>query len=439
MNPPGLDGLRGLYAAVQVLRDPRLFIDEQAHRLGPVWTTRMPDGNRRLGKLYWMMGPDANERILAPEYKADFTWYGGYRFTMEPIIGRDVLTLLDDTTGWPGLRYRDRRLAPVFRPQLDDEYAPVMLQIVERCMSEWPVGPKFDLQWQCKRIAFGIVARVVTGAVDDELPELLHDFEALGLGLFSVLHLPIPGTRFGRGKAAQKRLAEFLRRKIASLRARGDLGRSVLGQLLRPPADGEAPLAEETLIAEMMAFFIMGYDTMASLLTSLFAELGDHPAERRLVVDEARALPDLSPAALATASAVDQALLETERLHPPLVFSLRGVARSFTFRGFDIPAGEMVAYSAHYTGRMAELFDAPTEFRPRRFASGVVAPYSLLTFGGGHRACIGKRFARFEATLIASAILRQFDIELLPRSEAVFFNPMIQRKHGLPARVTRVR
>jgi hypothetical protein len=41
-----------------------------------------------------------------------------------------------------------------------------------------------------------------------------------------------------------------------------------------------------------------------------------------------------------------------------------------------------------------------------------------------------------EATLVAAAIFRRFDIEILPsRSEEVFFNPTLQRKHGLPARV----
>jgi len=134
VRPPEIKGLRGIGAAVQLLRDPRAFIDRQGARLGRVWTTPMPDGGR-FRTLYWMLGRDANERILSPEHKADFNWYGGYRSTMEPLIGRDVLTLLDDAPGCPAHRDRMRRLAPIFRGHLDDEYAATVIEpIVARCM-----------------------------------------------------------------------------------------------------------------------------------------------------------------------------------------------------------------------------------------------------------------------------------------------------------------
>jgi cytochrome P450 len=151
------------------------------------------------------------------------------------------------------------------------------------------------------------------------------------------------------------------------------------------------------------------------------------------VVAESRALADLSPASLAGAREIDLALYEAERLYPPLVFAMRGVARSFRFRGIEVPAGALAAYSAYYTGRMPELWDAPLEFRPQRFQNGNVSPWALLGFGGGHRYCIGKRFARVESALIVAAICRRWDLELLPRSPAVYFNPTLQRKHGVPA------
>jgi cytochrome P450 len=432
---PGPEGIRGLTAAVQILRDPRRFIDESARRYGRVWATRIPDvGWRRLGWMYWLMGPEANERILAPQHKDDFSWYGSYRLSMEPIFGRDILFLSDDTPACPAHRDRHRRLAPSFHPQLDAEYVPLIAGIVDRHLAAW--GTTVDLQWEIKRIAFHVVARLFFGAEDDELPELVHDFEELGLGLFSIIHLPVPGSHFFRGRQARKRLARFLERKIALLGGRSDVTRSVLAQLLKPSADGSEPLSNETLISEMMTFLFAGYDTTASLMTSLFAALGENKNVRGRVVEEVRSLAPPSSAALPEMPELDRTLLETERLYPPLIFAMRSVKRSFTFRGIEIPAGEFACYSPYYTGRMPELWDAPLEFRPERFAHTEVAPYTLLAFGGGWRTCIGKRFARMEATLVAAAILRRFDIELLPgRSDDVYFNPTLQRKHGLPARV----
>jgi cytochrome P450 len=431
---PGLDGLRGLMAAFKIVRDPRTFIDESARRFGPVWTTRIPDGTGRLGTLYWMMGAAANERILALEHKDDFTWYGGYRFTMEPLFGRDILFLTDDTPACPAHRDRHRLLAPAFRQQLDERYLPLMEEIVERRIARWPSGIPFDLQLEVKQLSFSIVARLFFGADDDELPGLLHDFEEMGPGLFTILRVPIPGTDFWRGLKARKRLAQFLERKIRQMRARNDLERSVLGQLL---SAGELP--ERSVVDEMLTFLFAGYDTTASLLTSLFAALGEAPAALSRVVDEARALPDLSPASLAGARQIDLALLEAERLYPPLVFAMRGVVRPFRFLDIDVPAGALAAYSAYYTGRDRSLWSDPLAFRPERFEGAQVPPFALLGFGGGHRLCIGKRFARVESALIIAAIYRRFTLELLPRSPAVSFNPTLQRTKGVPARATAAR
>ena len=435
MNAPGVDGIFSIPAALQLLRDPRVLVDRHTQRFGPVWTTRMPDRGGKLRRLYWLMGPDGNERILAPQYRDDFSWYVGYRYTMEPIFGRDILFLLDDTAGCPAHRERHRLLVPAFHPRLDVDYAPVIADAVERRVARW--SGTVDLQWELKSIAFSVVARLCLGAEDRDLPALVRDFEEVGLGLFSVFHVPLPGTRFFRGMRARKKLAAHLGEKIAAYRARGERPGGMLGQLMEPPGDGGAPLDDASLVAEMLAFLFSGYDTTSSLLTSFFAALGDHPAERRHVEDELRALPDVSPASVATARELELALLETERLYPPLVFAMRGVVRGFEFRGYEIPAGEQVAYSAYYTGRLPELFERPEEFRPQRFADGKIPPYSMLAFGGGHRSCIGRRFARLEMGLVIAAILRRWDVRVLPRrDDAVFFSPTLQRTAGLPARVS---
>jgi len=215
------------------------------------------------------------------------------------------------------------------------------------------------------------------------------------------------------------------------MRARGDLERSVLGQLL---SAGELP--ERSVVDEMLTFLFAGYDTTASLLTSLFIALGETPEARRRVVDEARALADLSPASLAGAHQIDLALTEAERLFPPLVFAMRGVVRPFRFRDIDVPAGALAAYSPYYTGRDPSLWREAQRFDPQRFEGMTPPPFALLGFGGGHRLCIGKRFARVEMALVVAAIFRRFSLELGPRSPAVYFNPTLQRKHGVPARAT---
>jgi cytochrome P450 len=135
---------------------------------------------------------------------------------------------------------------------------------------------------------------------------------------------------------------------------------------------------------------------------------------------------------------LELAMLEIERMWPPLVFNLHGVKRTFEFHNVEVPAGEFVCYSPFHTGRMPELWEAPEEFRPERHRNRSYPVWQMVGFGGGHRPCIGKRFAKMEANVVAATIYRSFDLEILPgRSEERVFNPAMHRKHGLPARVRR--
>jgi hypothetical protein len=170
------------------------------------------------------------------------------------------------------------------------------------------------------------------------------------------------------------------------------------------------------------------------MLTSFFAALAERPDLQARLCAEARD-------AGAPGELLDATLLEVERLHPPLPFSLRGVVRPFTFGGYDIRPGDLCAYSSYYTGRLAALFPEPLSFQPERFLGGRrPPPYALVGFGGGWRACIGKRFAGLEMRLIIGHILRHFDLTILPdQPQEVFFNPALQRTHGLQVHVQRRR
>ena len=128
---------------------------------------------------------------------------------------------------------------------------------------------------------------------------------------------------------------------------------------------------------------------------------------------------------------LDAVLLEAERLYPPLLFAMRGTRADIEYDGYHIPAHTKVAYSPYYTGRMPELFPDPLRFDPRRFLGKKPQPYTLLGFGGGHRVCIGKRFAGLEMRLFLNLLLGRFELTPQPQDlTAVFFNPTLQRKHG---------
>jgi cytochrome P450 len=435
--PPGPSELGNLLLAPRFVRDPRGPIVELTARYGPTWRSRIVD-QRGVVDLVWFMGQRGNERVLAPRHKDDFSWYEGYSFSMEPLFGRDILFLLDDAVegGPPGdaHRLRQRLLIPAFHPRLDGEYLPEMAAIVGGYLDEVRPGEPLDLQWLIKRVTFHIVTQLLFGAEPHELGRLTHLFEEVGLGLFSLLRWDLPGLPFRRARRAREELARYIKGRIDWYRSTGTKPPTMLGQLMQAQSGEEgAALPDESLIAEMLAFLFAGYDTTSSLLTSLLVALGEHPAVLGDLTDEIGQADAarLQRGEVPEQPLLDAVLLEAERLYPPLLFAMRGTRRAIEHDGFDVPAHTKVAYSPYYTGRLPELFPEPLRFDPRRFLGKKPQPYTLLGFGGGHRTCIGKRFAGLEMRLFLNLLLSRF--ELVPQPQdlgAVFFNPTLQRKHG---------
>ncbi len=468
-SPPGLSPLASLLFARRFVADPRGPIRECTERFGPVWRSLVPAGGSRSGlvPLVWLMGREGNERILSPAHKDDFTWYDGYCFTMEPLFGRQILLLLDDEPAVDGQprgeahRRRHRLIVPAFHPRLDDEYLAEIGRIIDVHLSEIPAHAaadsgtgalRIDLQEVVRRVTFHVVASLVLGApdADPSMPrsQLLHWFEELGHGLFSVVHLNIPGLPFHRAKRARAVLSSYLHARLHGYRRGEGTPPPMLRNLLAAQAEDPALLPDEAIVSELISFLYAGYDTTASLLTSAVAALGQHPEVHARLVSELESrgseVAALSSDPRSDGSErhpyLDALLMESERLYPPLHFLMRGVRHDIEYRGFHIAAGSKVAYSPYYTGRMAELFPDPLRFQPERFLDeeGAIrrpAPYTLLGFGGGHRMCIGKRLAGLELRMFLTQLLARFELTFpaavrAESDDAFYFNPALQRRHG---------
>ena len=451
--PPGPHLINNLHLARQLLADPRQPIAAYTRRYGPVWQSLIPaGGSARLVPLVWIMGREGNERILAPQYKDDFSWYEGYRFTMEPLFGRRILFLLDDdqaSAKGDEHRQRLRLLVPAFHPRLDEDYCNIIQRIVKEHLDRLAIDTNrpVDIQDVIKRFTFHAVARLLVGAAAHELAELTELFEELGRGLYSVIHLPLPGLPFSRARRASDRLRRYLSNKLAACRRGEEAPPPMLAGLLSAASQAPSLISDDSIIAELIAFLYAGYDTTGSLLTSLIVALTakeNQPALGRLVGSLRGSFvypkaEKVEKAGEPTDGAyLDAVITEGERLFPPLLFALRGVRRDIQYAGYDIKAGSKVTYSPYYTGRQPELFSDPLVFRPERFLQEDGSyrrplPYTVLGFGGGHRMCIGKRLALLEMRLFLRNLFQRFDLTVAADAkEVLYFNPALQRKNGYP-------
>jgi cytochrome P450 len=160
----------------------------------------------------------------------------------------------------------------------------------------------------------------------------------------------------------------------------------------------------------LLALMIAARETTASLITWLLIELASDGtlAERcRSEVRNARSDPGLL-ARRGGAPTLGAVLAETERLHSPNIISVRRARRDVHLDGFALRAGCRVAYSPAANHLDPVAYPDPYAFRPDRFADGGRArAASLLTFGGGVHACLGRPLAELMTLTAAAAVLRR--------------------------------
>jgi cytochrome P450 len=116
--------------------------------------------------------------------------------------------------------------------------------------------------------------------------------------------------------------------------------------------------------------------------------LGEHPDQRRLLVEEPALIPN----------GVEECL----RFEGPAAQSARYVARDVELHGQTVPAGSHMALLMLSANHDDRRFDDPDRFDVRREIG------QHLTFGFGSHYCLGAALARLEATVVLEEVLKRF-------------------------------
>ncbi|KAH8787823.1 cytochrome P450 [Diaporthe sp. PMI_573] len=177
---------------------------------------------------------------------------------------------------------------------------------------------------------------------------------------------------------------------------------------------------------------LAGSDTTAIFLRTMFKNLIDHPeslGNLRRELDDAAADGRLSEIVTWKESRrlpyLEACFKETGRIHPPFGLQLERIVPSggMELSGQHIPAGTTVGMNAWAVHRDVDVFGADADcWRPERWLDCDELTRSrmergLLTFGAGHRSCLGKHISYLEIYKLVPTILQKFDIELVnPKS-----------------------
>ncbi|KAH8785751.1 cytochrome P450 [Diaporthe sp. PMI_573] len=178
---------------------------------------------------------------------------------------------------------------------------------------------------------------------------------------------------------------------------------------------------------------IAGSDTTAIFLRTMFHQLLTHPeslARLRAELDSAAANSALSETTTwkesQTLPYLSACFKEAGRVHPPFGLHLERVvpAGGLEVCGTSLPVGTIVGMNAWVVHRDPNIFGPDADaWRPERWLEGDEARIkrmdaALMTFGAGHRVCLGKHISYLEIYKLVPTLLQAYDIELVDGGKA---------------------
>jgi cytochrome P450 len=159
-----------------------------------------------------------------------------------------------------------------------------------------------------------------------------------------------------------------------------------------------------------------GNETTAKLIGWTGKLLGDHPDQRRAIVED----PSLA----------SDAIEEILRFEPPGFQFARSVVADVEFSGGTVPAGNIVVCSLGAANRDPRRFPDGDRFDIQR------RPVGILTFSFGIHFCLGAALARLQGRVALEEVLKRFPEWTVDEAQAVLVPSSTTRGYDtLPVRL----
>ena len=374
----------------------------------------------RLGPREFVLftGPEAHDVYFsAPEDQLNAK--AVYQFTV-PIFGRGVAydaapELMDEQLGF---------LFPALREAAMRRFARIMFEETRQFADTLGEDGEVDLPLALNELTVNIASRCLIGEeVRDQLDagfaEAYHDLQKgiNTLGFF-LPRLPTPAHR-SRDRA-RRQVAELFSRIMTARRLSGTRPDDFMQTLMHARYKNGRALDDDEITGILLTVLFAGQHTSAVLATWTGLELLRAPSYLARVRDEVqdvyREAGAMSLDSLKRQEALEHAVRECERLHPPLIMLIRKVLKPVRYRDYIVPVGTLAMVSPAVSHRLPHVFADPERFSPDRFAPPACEDkqhqYALIGFGGGKHRCMGKHFAYLQLKAIWTVLLDRFDFHL---------------------------
>jgi len=344
---------------------------------------------------------------------------------------------------------RQRRLAqPAFHRVRINAYAATMAEYAGQLIETWRNGEERDIHEEMMQLALRIVSKTLFDAdvmrdakeIGETLDVLLQI--AANFGRTILVPLWVPSPRNIRAKLGIKRLEKVIYRIIAERRAGGRDTGDLLSILLHAQDEEGSHMNDRQLRDETITLFLAGHETTANTLAWTWWLLAQNPAVEKKFHEELDGVlggraPEVDD--LPRLTFLNNVLTESLRLYPTAWGMARLAAEEHEIAGYPVRRGYGVAFAQWVIHRDARWFDAPLEFRPERWESGLAKQlprFAYFPFGGGPRQCIGNTFALMEASVVLATIGQKFRFQLVPEHKVTPLASITLRpKNGVQVRL----
>ena len=404
---PGDDGWPLIGNTLQVLADPKGFIERMAKAHGPVLRNQIL-GHQRVT----LLGPEANEFVLfdrARLFSSELGW--------TPMLGRLFprgLMLMD----FDEHRLHRKALSAAFKAEPLKAYLAGLNTGIARRVAGWTAKPgEMRFYPEAKELTLDLAATCFFGRdLGSDAEPMKRAFVDMVAAIVGVVRAPLPGTQMARGVRGRAFMVDFLRREIG--KRRGGAGEDLFSELCRTTMEDGRPLSDQEIVDHMRFLMMAAHDTLTSSLTSLVWFLATNPKWQARLREEVAGL-GLAPGEplpyerLDDLPLTEMAFKEALRLMPPVPSLARRLLRETEFGGFKLPEGTWIGVNLLYTHRMPDIWPEPDVFDPLRFTDAAVRErhkFAWAPYGGGAHMCLGLNFAYMQAKTFAYHFLSNAEV-----------------------------
>ena len=212
---------------------------------------------------------------------------------------------------------------------------------------------------------------------------------------------------------AAGKIYEYFVGFLADKRASADQQDDVIASLIKSEVDGE-PISDLTLVNILFLLLFAGLDTVTSAMSLAFVWLGQHPAERKRLINDKSLIP--------------AAVEEIMRYESPVPSGIRYAAEDIDLGdGLVIKAGQAIHASWAAANVDPTFFDdplTPNFDRPRK---------DHMVFASGTHRCLGSHLARLEMRLALEELLDRIpDYSVGPEDSLIYDNVAVRMVKRLP-------